>query len=128
MTVNSALNVVRNVRMSLQMLFTGRAGLQDMGGPVLIVKTMSDVAAESETAWIATLNLLNFGAMIAINLAVMNMLPIPALDGGHLMIYLIEVVRRKPMKKEVEGIINFIGLVIILALAVIISIKDIISL
>jgi len=58
----------------------------------------------------------------------MNLLPFPALDGGHLMIYLIEIVRRKPMKKEVEGIINFIGLVIILALAIIISIKDIISL
>ena len=58
----------------------------------------------------------------------MNLLPFPALDGGHLLIYVIEVIRRKPMKKEVEGMINFLGLVILLALAIIISIKDVINL
>ena len=58
----------------------------------------------------------------------MNLLPLPALDGGHLLLYVIEVIRRKPVKKEIEGMINFIGLIIILTLAVLIAIKDIIAL
>ena len=58
----------------------------------------------------------------------MNLLPFPALDGGHLLIYVIEAIRRKPIKKELEGMINFIGLVILLTLAVVIMIKDIIAL
>ena len=66
--------------------------------------------------------------LISINLGIMNLLPLPALDGGHLLIYVIEVIRRKPLKPEVEGIINFIGLVLILGLAVLITIKDVIAL
>jgi regulator of sigma E protease len=66
--------------------------------------------------------------VISINLGVMNLLPFPALDGGHLLIYVIEAIRRKPLKREVEGMINFIGLVIILTLAVLIMIKDFIAL
>ena len=58
----------------------------------------------------------------------MNLLPFPALDGGHLLLYAVEIVRRKPVKKEIEGLINFIGLVILLSLAVVITIKDIIAL
>ena len=65
------------------MLFTGKAGFADMSGPVGIVSQMTDVAASSETWLAAVMNLLYFGAFIAINLAVMNLLPIPALDGGR---------------------------------------------
>ncbi|MBR3894976.1 MAG: RIP metalloprotease RseP [Clostridia bacterium] len=117
-----SLSMVKMVYDSLVGLFTGRYGMEAVSGPVGITKTISDVAKTG------ILNVISFMAIISINLGIMNLLPFPALDGGHLMIYLIEIVRRKPMKKEVEGIINFIGLVIILALAIIISIKDIISL
>ena len=58
----------------------------------------------------------------------MNLLPLPALDGGHLLLYVIEAIRRKPLKPEIEGIINFVGLVLLLGLAVIICIKDVIAL
>ena len=75
--------------------------------------------------WLIVLYLVT---VISINLGVMNLLPVPALDGGHLLLYVIELIRRKPVKPEVESVINFIGLVLILALAVIISIKDIITL
>ena len=71
---------------------------------------------------------MNWCIMLSANLGVMNLLPFPGLDGGHLMIYLIEIIRRKPMKRELEGVINFVGLVILLALAVLIMIKDVISL
>ncbi|MBQ8416179.1 MAG: site-2 protease family protein, partial [Clostridia bacterium] len=53
---------------------------------------------------------------------------LPALDGGHILIYLIELIRRKPLKREVEAIINFVGLVLLLSLAVIIAFKDVFTL
>ena len=79
----NVLNTVRNVRLSLQMLITGQAGIQDMSGPVGIVNMMNDVAEQSEDSFTAMMNMLYFGGFIAINLAVMNLLPIPALDGGR---------------------------------------------
>jgi regulator of sigma E protease len=103
-------------------LFSGRYGVEAVSGPVGITKTISDVA---KMGW---LNLLHLVTVISINLGVMNLLPFPALDGGHLLIYVIEAIRRKPLKREVEGMINFIGLVIILTLAVLIMIKDFIAL
>ena len=66
--------------------------------------------------------------MITVNLGVMNLLPIPALDGGHLLIYAVEVIRRKPLSEKLEGTINAVGLLLMLALAVLIAIKDIITL
>ena len=65
------------------MLINGQAGFQDLSGPVGIVQQMSTVAQKSTTTRDAMLNMLYFGAFIAINLAVMNLLPFPALDGGR---------------------------------------------
>ena len=117
-----SVSTVKMVFDSLGGLFSGRYGVEAVSGPVGITKTISDVA---QTGF---LNLIYFVTVISINLGVMNLLPFPALDGGHLLLYLIEIVRRKPVKKEVEGIINFIGLIILLAFIVLISIKDIIAL
>lgn len=115
-------STVKMVYDSLIGLFSGRFGAEAVSGPVGITKTISDVA---QTGY---LNVIYLVAVITINLGVMNLLPFPALDGGHLLLYLVEIVRRKPVKKEVEGIINFVGLVILLTLAVIIMIKDVIAL
>lgn len=117
-----SLSTVKMVFDSIGGLFSGRYGVEAVSGPVGITKTISDAA---QTSMISVLYLVT---VISINLGVMNLLPIPALDGGHLLLYIIEVIRRKPVKREVEGIINFVGLVIMLSLMVIISIKDIISL
>ena len=117
-----SLSTVKMVYDSLFGLFSGRYGVEAVSGPVGITKVVGQAAQYG----FATL--LNIVVIISINLGVMNLLPIPALDGGHIFIYLIEVVRRKPMKRELEGIINFVGLVIMLALAVLIAIKDIIAL
>ena len=115
-------STVKMVFDSLFGLFSGRYSVEAVSGPIGITKTISDVA---QTGW---LNVLYLVVVISINLGVMNLLPFPALDGGHLMIYFIEIIRRKPMKRELEGIINFVGLLILLSLAVLIAIKDIISL
>ena len=126
---NSTRNVVRTVRLSLQMLFSGQAGLKDMSGPVGIVQIMSDTAAASETAMDAFLNMLYFGGFIAINLAVMNLLPIPALDGGRVVGLLlttgIEAVTKKKLNPKYEGYIHGAGMVLLLALMAVIMFKDI---
>lgn len=117
-----SVSTVKMVFDSLSGLFSGRFGVEAVSGPIGITKTVATVA---KTGF---LNVLYLAVVISINLGIMNLLPIPGLDGGHLLIYVIEVIRRKPMKKELEGTINFIGLLIMLALAVLIAIKDIINL
>ena len=126
---NSALNVVRNVRLSLQMLITGRAGLSDMSGPVGIVGIMSDSAAAAPSTLDAVLNMLYIGAFLAINLAVMNMLPIPALDGGRvaglLLTCIIEGITGRKLSGKVEGYIHAVGMVLLLGLMALILFKDV---
>ena len=126
---NDSLNTVRMVRLSLQMLLTGQAGLQDMSGPVRIVQIMSETAAASNTAFAAFINMLYFGGFIAINLAVMNLLPIPALDGGRVVSLLlttgIETVTRKKINPKDEGYIHGAGMILLLGLMALIMFKDI---
>ncbi len=118
-----SVSTVKMVFDSIKGLFTHRYGFEAVSGPIGITKTISEVAKSGQT-----LNLLYLVIVISINLGVMNLLPLPALDGGHLLLYVIEAIRRKPIKREVEGVVNFVGLILILLLAVIIAIKDIISL
>ena len=90
---------------------------------------MSEVAESSETAYLAVMNLLSFGAFIAINLAVMNLLPIPALDGGRvaalLITVLIEKITRKKLNPKYEGYIHGAGMILLLGLMAVIMFKDI---
>ena len=127
-----SVNVIRTVRLSLQMLFTGQAGLKDISGPVGIVQIMSDTAAASETTLDAIYNLLYFGGFIAINLAVMNLLPIPALDGGRvvglLLTTAIEKITHKKIDSKYEGYIHGAGMILLLALMAIVMFKDIFNL
>ena len=126
---NQSMDTVRLVRLSLQMLLSGKAGLADMSGPVGIVSVMSDVAAGS-ASWVdAMLDMLYFGAFIAINLAVMNLLPVPALDGGRvfglLITVIIEKITRKKLDPKYEGYIHGIGMILLMCLMAIILFKDI---
>lgn len=123
------LDTVRLVRLSLQMLFTGKAGLSEMSGPVGIVQQMSTVAQASPSALDAVLNLLYYGAFIAINLAVMNLLPFPALDGGRVIGLLVttavEAFTRKKIDPKYEGYLHGAGMIFLLGLMAIIMFKDI---
>lgn len=126
---NTTLDSVRNVRLSLQMLVSGKAGLADMSGPVGIVDIMSDVADTSATKLDAFLNMLWFGGFLAVNLAVMNLLPLPALDGGRVVALLlttaIEAVIKKKIDPKYEGYIHGAGMVLLLALMAVVMFKDI---
>lgn len=125
-------DTVRLVRLSLQMLLTGRAGLSDMSGPVGIVSQMSKVADSSPTRWDALLNMLYFGGFIAINLGVMNLLPIPALDGGRvvgvILTTAVEAITKKKINPKYEGYLHGAGMLALLALMAVIMFKDILVL
>ena len=125
----NTIDSVRNVRLSLQMLFSGQAGFKDVGGPVMIIDQMSQVANASRTWVDAMLNMLYFGGFIAINLAVMNMLPIPALDGGRVFFLLvttvIEAITKKKIDPKYEGYIHAAGMVLLLGFMAVILFKDV---
>lgn len=125
----TAMYYVKSVIVSLRMLITGQAGLKDMTGPVGIVKIMGDAAEAAPSTQLAILNMLSLGGFIAINLAVMNMLPVPALDGGRVFGLLITAVIRLFTGKEVdpkyEGYIHGAGMILLLILMALIIFKDI---
>lgn len=127
----TAFNYVRSVVMSLRMLVTGQAGLQDMTGPVGIVQIMSESAEAAEDTAGAFLNMLYFGGFIAINLSVMNMLPIPALDGGRIFGLILstgyEKLTGKQADPKIEGYIHTAGMVLLLGFMAVIFLKDIIN-
>ena len=126
---NNAMSNVQLVRLSLKMLLTGKAGLKDVSGPVGIVQIMSETAAQSSSTFYALMNMLNIGGLIAVNLAVMNLLPIPALDGGRIVGVLlttaVEAVTRKKLNPKYEGYIHAAGMIALLALMGLILFKDI---
>lgn len=125
----TAFNYVKTVIVSLKMMLTGQAGLRDMTGAVGIVQIMSESAAAAKTTSDAVLNMLFFGGFIAINLSVMNILPIPALDGGRIVGLLlttaVEKVTRRKIDPKFEGYVHAIGMIALLALMAVITFKDI---
>ncbi len=120
---------VKMVWMSLGMLVSGEAQISDMSGPVGIVAMMNETAQASQTTMDALLNLCYFGAFIAVNLAVMNLLPIPALDGGRVVALLIttavEAVTHKKIDPKYEGYIHGAGMLLLLGLMAVVMLKDV---
>ena len=125
----NTIDTVRMTRLSLQMLIQGKIGVRDLSGPVGIVNTMTDVAEQSDTTLDAIMNMLYFGGFIAINLAVMNLLPIPALDGGRVVILLlttgIQAITKKKIDPKYEGYLHGAAMVLLLVLMGLIMFKDI---
>ncbi len=119
--------VVKVVFGSFVDLFTGRLSFSSMSGPVGIVNEIGTAAEEGLRVNFlqSLLNVMSLAALISINLGVMNLLPLPALDGGRIMFVLIEAVRRKPIDRNKEGIFHFIGFVLLIALMIIITFSDI---
>lgn len=121
---------IKSTVKSLGYMLRGKASRKDIGGPVRVVSEMTDVMDDSyhtDGLFYAFLNLLNWAILLSANLGVMNLLPIPALDGGRLLVYLIEIIRGKKMKPEHEAIINVIGFALLMLLMVFILFNDIIN-
>ena len=125
----TAVDWVRSVRLSLQMLLTGQASFADVSGPVGIINQMGEVADAADQLVDKLLNMVYFGAYIAVNLAVMNLLPIPALDGGRVVSLLlttgIESVTKKKLDPKYEGYLHAAGMILLLLLMAVIMFKDI---
>lgn len=114
MAINGALLIIT----ALKNLMTGFS-LDKLGGPVAMYQMSSQAAASGiETV-------LSMMAMLSINLGIFNLIPIPALDGGKILMNLIEAIRRKPLKRETETYITFVGVVIMLVLMVAVTWNDI---
>ncbi|HMP67425.1 MAG TPA: site-2 protease family protein [Candidatus Paceibacterota bacterium] len=98
--------------------FTGNGSFDNVAGPVGIVKIVGNAAD------FGFVYLLGFTAFISINLAVLNILPFPALDGGRLVVVLIESIIRRPLKPQIVNVVNLVGFIILILLMIIITIKD----
>lgn len=103
-------------------MVTGKLGVDQMSGPVGIVKEVNTAVNSGSTSWLYVLNLT---ALLTINLGVFNLLPIPALDGGRLFFMLIELITRKKIPPEREGLVHGIGFMLLIALVIFISFNDI---
>jgi len=119
---------IRATGKSLLYMVRGKASSEDIGGPVRVVSEMSNVMEESYTTdgfFYAFLNMLNWAILLSANLGVMNLLPIPALDGGRLLFLLIEAIRGKKLPPEKEGVIHLIGFILLMILMAFIFFNDI---
>ncbi|MBQ8906995.1 MAG: site-2 protease family protein [Clostridia bacterium] len=110
---------VRMVWESLFDLVTGRFGVEAVSGPIGITSTVGEAVSYGFVP------LLYMVSIISINLGIVNLFPLPALDGGRLVFVLIEMIRRKPVPRELEAKIHGIGMILLLLLAVLIMFKDI---
>lgn len=112
---------------SLGMLFKGRVSRQDVAGPVGIAVNVvgKTYDAAKEYGWQSVLlSMLNITLMLSVNLGILNLLPVPALDGGRLVFLLVEVIRGKPVPPEKEGMVHFVGLMFFMVLMVFIFFND----
>ena len=100
---------------SLGELLTGKLGMDAMGGPITTIKVTSEVASSS------LMSFLNIAAFIGVNLAVFNLLPVPALDGCKVIFCLIEWIRKKPVNRKVEAMIHFIGIIFLFGFAILVD-------
>jgi len=112
---------------SLGMIFSGGVSADDVSGPVGIVNAIGDTyeASKPDGAYYIWLNMLNISILLTANLGVMNLLPIPALDGGRLVFLILEAIRGKRIDPEKEGMVHFAGLILLLALMVLIMFNDV---
>ena len=112
---------------SLLMLVQGQLTKDDLSGPVGIAVTIDETIEQTKPYGLSAtiLTMINFAVLLSVNLGVMNLLPIPALDGGRLLFLLVEVVRGKPIPPEKEGIVHFVGFVALMILMVFVMYNDI---
>lgn len=124
---------VKSTVLSLKMIVTGGVKSTDVMGPVGVGGAMNDIIEEVKEISTTTkdkiinilLNMLNWCILLSVNLGIMNLLPIPALDGGRLLFLLIEAVRRKKIPQDKEAIVNLVGFALLVCLMVVVFFNDI---
>ncbi len=122
LAVDHSLGIVDMMVTGIGQIFTGERSVQELGGPVKIAKFSGEQLSLGAMAFI------NFAALISLNLAFINLLPIQALDGGHLAFYAAEAVRRKPVGTRGTEVAYRAGVALVLMLMVFVTINDLVSL
>jgi regulator of sigma E protease len=121
-TFYRSVSTVKMVYDSLIGLVTGRFGMEAVSGPIGVAETVGTAAKTDYLSFIYIVSILT------INLGVVNLLPFPALDGGRALMLIVEGIRRKPIDRNIEGYINFVGIVILFAFMIFVSFKDVFKL
>jgi len=133
-TFKESVSAVRMVWLSLLDMVTGKFRLRDISGPIGVVSILTDTAQEAQqgaagedkaAALGALLTLLNLFALISINIGVMNLLPLPALDGGRLVFTGIEMIFGKPVPKKFEGYVHAAGFALLMVFMLVVTFSDI---
>ncbi len=114
--------MVKLVWVTIVQMFTGRYTVKDLAGPVGTTAAMGEAAAQSASSLFLVV------AMIAVNLGVVNLFPLPALDGGRLLFVIIEGVRRKPVPRKYEGYVHLVGFALLMMLMLVVTFNDIVRL
>lgn len=126
-----AVDCVRMVWLSLGDLIGGQAGLRDLSGVIGIVDAVGDVGASATSVAEGLYSVFSFMSLIAINLAVMNLLPIPALDGGRIFFLIIggifKLFTRKKLNPKYESAVNVAGFVLLMVLMVVVAVSDVLK-
>ena len=124
-----ALDFVQLVWFSLVQLFTGGASMQDLSGPVGIVSTITEMGTSAETAGAAWTGIFYFAALLAVNLAVMNLLPIPALDGGRIFFLAVDALAlllfRRRVPEKYQTAVNAVGFVVLMGFMLLVTLQDV---
>jgi len=119
---------VKNTYKSLIMLVTGKVSRTQVAGPVGMANMVGEIYEETKEDWRDVfVNVLNLIMLISVNLGIMNILPLPALDGGRLVFLIVEVFRGKPVPPEKEGMVHFAGMIFFLILMVLVFFNDIVN-
>lgn len=128
-SVSNVSGYVKSVVVGISGLFTKQVTMDDMAGPIGIVSIIDESYQESAPYGISAVlwTMLNLAALISANLAVMNLLPLPVLDGGRMVFLTVEAIRRKPVDPEKEGMLQMASFVLLMILAVIIAYNDILK-
>lgn len=110
-------------------LFRGKVNVADLSGPIGIVSEINNAVQDSVShGWAGFQRVLDLAILLTINLGIFNLLPIPALDGGRILFVLVEMIRRKPLPPEKEGLVHMIGFAALILLSIFIAFQDIIKL
>ncbi|MDD7266661.1 MAG: M50 family metallopeptidase [Lachnospiraceae bacterium] len=109
---------IKLVFLSLGLLFSGRVGVGELSGPVGLISGISNTYQESRSFGVsaAVISMLTITVMLSANLGVMNLLPIPALDGGRLLFLFWELITRRPLPRKLEGYLNTVGFILLIGL------------
>lgn len=127
---NNTIFIVKVTFEGFMQLFTGQVGVDQLSGPIGVTTAVGDTYQEAAKIGVFPIvaSMLKLVVLLSANLGILNLLPVPGLDGGRILIFIVEIIRRKQLPPEKEGMVNLIGLALIMLLGIVIAYNDILKL